>query len=78
MRPATASSRSSSKASTPSTTAKKRIPIDFSYDVDSEGYDEQDLDSESEELEMSDEMKQQLEQGKAAPPFVLRLSPSNS
>lgn len=62
MRPAPASSRSSSKASTPSIAAKKRIPIDFSYDIDSEGYDEQDLDSESEELEMSDEMKQQLEQ----------------
>ncbi|KAG8930329.1 NAD-dependent histone deacetylase sir2 [Tulasnella sp. 417] len=62
MRPAPASSRSSSKASTPSIAAKKRVPIDFSYDVDSEGYDEQDLDSESEELEMSEEMKQQLEQ----------------
>ncbi|KAG9047709.1 NAD-dependent histone deacetylase sir2 [Tulasnella sp. UAMH 9824] len=70
MRPAPASSRSSSKASTPSTTAKKRIPIDFSYDVDSEGYDEQDLDSESEELEMSEEMKQQLEQGKAGSLFA--------
>ncbi|KAG8901752.1 NAD-dependent histone deacetylase sir2 [Tulasnella sp. 408] len=73
MRPAPASSRSSSKASTPSTTAKKRIPIDFSYDVDSEGYDEQDLDSESEEVEMSEEMKQQLEQGKAGFLFAPRF-----
>ncbi|KAG8974936.1 NAD-dependent histone deacetylase sir2 [Tulasnella sp. 425] len=75
MRPAPASSRSSSKASTPSITAKKRIPIDFSYDIDSEGYDEQDLDSESEELEMSDEMKQQLEQGKAGSLLPLNMFP---
>ncbi|KAG9017944.1 NAD-dependent histone deacetylase sir2 [Tulasnella sp. 427] len=49
MRLAPASSRSSSKASTPSVAATKQAPIDLSYDVDSDGYEAEDY---SEALQM--------------------------